>query len=137
MLRSLLWGLALAATPAAAQMTDPRTDEDFAGRGFVAGEDVAKISLRLDEPPALPDGHQRRTDGSIAMRVQLHRRTHDIRDLVKAPVVHVPERVQHPALHQVPLMPSVVYRRPHQKMASSHQLTSGRSTPSSLLHFHH
>jgi alkyl sulfatase BDS1-like metallo-beta-lactamase superfamily hydrolase len=36
MLRSLLWGLALAATPAAAQMADPRTDEDFAGRGFVA-----------------------------------------------------------------------------------------------------
>lgn len=36
MLRSLLWGLALGATPAAAQMADPRTDEDFAGRGFVA-----------------------------------------------------------------------------------------------------
>ena len=81
------------------EVREPRLDVTRRRR-IVARERVAVIPLRLDEPPALPDRHKRRTDGRIAMRMQLHRRTDDISDLVKAPIVHVPKRVQHAPLHR-------------------------------------
>ncbi len=70
------------------------------GRGVVAGEDVPEISLRLDEPAALGDADEGGADGGIAVGVQLHRRADDICDFVEAPVVHVPQRVEHAALHR-------------------------------------
>ena len=72
---------------------------DVPGRcGIVAGEQVAVVALRLDEPGALADGHERSADGGVAVRVQLHRGADDVGDLVKAAVVHVPERVEDAAL---------------------------------------
>ena len=59
---------------------------------------VAVVALRLDEPAALADGHERGADGGVAVRVELHRGADDVGDLVEAAVVHVPERVEHAAL---------------------------------------
>jgi hypothetical protein len=66
--------------------------------GIVAGEKVAVVPLRLDEPPALADGHKRGADGGVAVRVELHRGTDDIGDLVEPAVSHVPEGVEDAAL---------------------------------------
>ena len=70
-------------------------------RRLVAREEIAVIALRLDEERALPDRHERGADGRVAVRVERHRATDDIGDLVKTPVVHVPQRVQNPALHRL------------------------------------
>ena len=91
------------------EVRQARLDVTRRGR-IVAREQIAVIPLRLDEPPALPDGHQRRTDRGVAVRMQLHRRADDICDLVKAPVVHVPQRVQHPPLHRLQTVINVRHR---------------------------
>jgi hypothetical protein len=91
------------------EIRQPRLDVPRRRR-IVARERVAVIPLRLDEPPALPNGNQRRADGRIAMRMQLHRRADDILDLVKAPVIHVPQRVQHAALHRLQPVINVRHR---------------------------
>ena len=70
-------------------------------RRLVACEEIAVITLRLDEERALPNCHERGADGRVAVRVERHRATDDIGDLMKTPVVHVPQRMQNPALHRL------------------------------------
>ena len=60
--------------------------------------------------PRCADGHERRADGRVAVRVELHRRADDVGDLVEAAVVHVPERVQDAALHRLQAVVDVRHR---------------------------
>ena len=72
-----------------------------AGGGIVACEDVAPVALAVDEQLLLPQLHQGILDAGVAVGVELHRVTHDVCDLVEAPVVHALHRVQDTPLHRL------------------------------------
>ena len=71
------------------------------GGGIVAREDVAPVTLAVDEQLLLAQLHQGILDAGVAVGVELHRVTHDVRDLVEAPVVHALHGVQDAALHRL------------------------------------
>ena len=75
---------------------------DVSGGGSaVAREDVAPVSLRVDEQVLLSHLHQRIANGSVAVRVELHSVSHDVGHLVETAVVHTFHRVQNASLHRL------------------------------------
>ena len=79
-------------------------------RRIVPRQEVSVVALRLDQKRPLPDRHQRGADRRIAVRMQRHRATHHIRDFVKPPVVHVPQRVENAPLHRLEAVVDVRHR---------------------------
>jgi hypothetical protein len=88
--------------------------EDFVARQFgepaldvtgsrrrVAGEDVAVITLALDEVTLVRQHHERVADGSVAVRMILHRVSDDVGDLDEAPVVLLLQRPEDATLHRL------------------------------------
>ena len=69
------------------------------GGGARSRQDVAPVALRVDEQFLLAQLHQGVADTGVAVRVELHRVSHDVGHLVVAPVVHTLHRVQDAALH--------------------------------------
>ena len=69
-------------------------------RRTVAGEEVAPVSLTLDQELSLPELHKRIADARITMRVELHRLTDDISHLDQ-PVLHLRHCVEDPSLHRL------------------------------------
>ena len=67
--------------------------------GAVARQDVAPVSLAVYEQVFLSQLHQRVSDGCVAVRVKLHRVSHDVRHLVVASVLHPLHGVQDASLH--------------------------------------
>ena len=57
-------------------------------RRTVAGEEVAPVSLALDQELSLPQLHKRIADARISVWVELHRLTDDIRHLDQ-PILHL------------------------------------------------
>ena len=70
------------------------------GGGGVAGEDVAPVSLGVDEQFLLSQLHQGATDGLVTMRVVFHGVAHDVGHLVVPPVLQLVHGVQDTALHR-------------------------------------
>ena len=69
-------------------------------RRRTAGQDVAEIPLPGDVILLVGKHHQRIFDRRVAVRMKVHRVADDVRHLVGAPVVHLIERPEHPALHR-------------------------------------
>ena len=67
--------------------------------GGVAGENVAPVTLRVDEQAFLAEGYQRTADGCIAVRVVFHGVAHNVGHLVVAAVIHALHGMQNTALH--------------------------------------
>ena len=67
--------------------------------GTVARKDISPVSLRVDKQVFLSHLYEGVTDGSVAVRVELHCMAHDIGHLVIAPVVHTLHGVQDTALN--------------------------------------
>ena len=65
----------------------------------VAREDISPVTLRIDEQVFLSHLHQGIADGSVSMRVELHRVSHDIGHLVVSSVVHAFHGVEDASLH--------------------------------------
>ena len=65
----------------------------------VAGEDITPVSLAVDGKTFLADLNQCTKDGSISVGMILHRRTDDIGNLGKTPVVNLVHGVQDTPLH--------------------------------------
>ncbi|MPL58967.1 hypothetical protein SDC9_04513 [bioreactor metagenome] len=72
-----------------------------AGGGFVAGENVAEISLLVHEKLFVGQDHQGRADGLVAVGVVLHAMPDDIGHLVELAVVHFEEGVQNAPLDRL------------------------------------
>ena len=70
-------------------------------RGTVAGVDVAEVPLSLDEIALIDQRYQGIRNGSIPVRMVLHRVPDDIGDLYKTPVVLVVKRMQDSPLHRL------------------------------------
>ena len=62
-------------------------------RGFIAGINIAKITLFVDEHIFVRQMNQRAVNRLIAVGMVFHRLPHDIGDLVKLPIVLLFERV--------------------------------------------
>ena len=69
-------------------------------RSTVAGEEVAPVPLTLDQELSLPQLHEGVPDARIAVRVELHRLTDDIRHLDQ-PILHLRHGVEDPSLHRL------------------------------------
>ena len=69
--------------------------------GRIAGEDVAEISLALDEIPLVRQHHQRVADGRVAVRMILHRVADDVGDLDEPPVIFFVQRPENAPLHRL------------------------------------
>ena len=67
--------------------------------GSVAGEDVAPVTLRIDEEFLLPHLYERIAYAGIAVGVKLHGVPHDVGHLVVASVVQAVHRVQDAPLY--------------------------------------
>ena len=83
-------------------------------RRRVARKHIAKVSLRfqknadplgsgrvLQEQPAVCHRHHRAVNGSVAVRVVLHRLPHHVRHFLKASVVHLKQRMHNAPLHRL------------------------------------
>ena len=66
----------------------------------VAGEDVAPVTLAVDEQAFLAQLHQGSQDGSVAVRMVLHCLSHDVGHLGVGAVVHAEHCVEHTPLHR-------------------------------------
>ena len=77
-------------------------------RRTVAGEEVAPVSLTLDQELSLPQLHKRIADARISVRVELHRLTDDIRHLDQ-PILHLRHRVEDPSLYRLQPVRDVGY----------------------------
>ena len=62
-------------------------------------EDVTPVTLCVDEQILLSHLHQGVANTGVAMRVELHRVSHDVRHLIISSVVHALHRVQDASLH--------------------------------------
>ena len=69
------------------------------GSSVVAGEDVAPVTLTVDQQILLPQLHQRIFDAGVAVRMKLHRVSHDVGHLVVTAVVHSLHRMENASLH--------------------------------------
>ena len=69
------------------------------GCGFVACQDVTPVSLRVDEQVLLSQLDQRIPDRGVAVRVELHGVTHNVRHFIVSAVVHAFHGVHDTALH--------------------------------------
>ena len=69
--------------------------------GIVAGENVAPVTLAVDEELFLADVDEGVLDGSIAMGVILHRVTHDVGNFGEAAVVGLLHGMEDAALHRL------------------------------------
>ena len=69
------------------------------GRRIVSRQDVAPVSLAVDEEVFLPQLHQGILDGGVPVRMKLHRLAHDVGHLVVSSVLHPPHRVEDAPLH--------------------------------------
>ena len=76
----------------------------------VAGEDVAPVSLAIDQQALLAEGNQRAQDGLVAVRMVLHGLADDVRHLGVAPVVHHGHGVQHAPLDRLETVHDVRHR---------------------------
>ena len=70
-------------------------------RSTVAREDVTPVALAVDEQVFLSHLHESVADGSVAVRVELHSVSDDVRHLVEASVVHALHRVKYASLHRL------------------------------------
>ena len=70
-------------------------------RRAVAREDVAPVSLAVDQQILLPELHQRVADRGVAVRVKLHRLAHHVGHLIISSVVDPPHGVQDASLHRL------------------------------------
>ena len=74
---------------------------DVTGSGVaVTGEDVSPVSLTVDQEAFLSELHEGTQDGSVTVRVVLHRLSDDVRHLGVASVIHPVHRVEHAPLHR-------------------------------------
>ena len=80
------------------ELAEARLDVTWRG-GPVAREDIAPVTLTVDEQVLLPELHQRVADTGIAVRVVLHSLPDDVRHLVVLAVVHPLHSVEDTALH--------------------------------------
>ena len=72
-----------------------------AGSRAIAREDVAPVTLGVDEQFLLPQLHQRAVDRGVAMRVVLHRQSHDVGHLVEVAIVGLLHGMHDAALHRL------------------------------------
>ena len=68
-------------------------------RGAVASQNVAPVSLAIQQQLTLADLDHGIPDARIPVRVELHGVANDIRHLVEATIVHFAQTVQNPSLH--------------------------------------
>ena len=86
-----------------------RIQGEFAQTGFdvttscgtVSSQDVAPVTLGVDEQLLLSQLHQGAVDGGVTMRVVLHRQAHDIGHLVVVSVVSLFHGVHDAPLHRL------------------------------------
>ena len=78
------------------------------GSGLVAGENVAEVSLTLDEVALVGQRDDGILDGRIAVRVIVHRVADHAGHLGEAPVILLPHRVENAALDG---LEAVLHRR--------------------------
>ena len=71
------------------------------GGGLVARQRVTPVTLRLDKQVLLAHVHERRVDGSVAMRMVVHGVAHDTCHLVETAVVHLVHGMQNAALYRL------------------------------------
>jgi hypothetical protein len=69
--------------------------------GRIAGEDIAEISLALDQVTLVGEHHQRVRDGGLAVRMILRAMPGDGRDFDESPIVLFVQRPQNAALHRL------------------------------------
>jgi len=75
---------------------------DIAGsRRRVPGQNAPEVPLPIDEATLVCQHHEGVADGGIPVRMQLHRLTDGVGDLVVSTVVHLPKGVQNPPLHRL------------------------------------
>ena len=65
----------------------------------VSGQDVAPVTLTVDEQVFLPEGDERSEYGCISVRVELHRLSDDVGHLGQTPVIYPVHGMQDAALH--------------------------------------
>ena len=70
-------------------------------RRRISGEDIAEISLTLDEVTLVRQHHERVAYGRIAVRMILHCVTDDIGDFDEAPVILLMQRPENAPLHRL------------------------------------
>ena len=74
---------------------------DISGGGStVACEDITPVTLGVNQQFLLSQLHEGVADGGIAMGVELHGVSHDIRHFVESPVVHTLHRMEDASLHR-------------------------------------
>ncbi len=66
----------------------------------VACQNIAPVPLRVDKQPFLSQPHQRVCNGTVAVRMEFHRVSHDISHFIITPVVQAVHGVQNTALHR-------------------------------------
>ncbi len=71
------------------------------GGGDVAGEDIAEVSLALDEVALVGQHHQRIIDGRIAVGMVLHGFARDVGDFHEAAVINAMEGPENAALDRL------------------------------------
>ena len=69
------------------------------GSGTGACEDITPVALGVDQQVLLAHLHEGVADTGIAVGVELHRVSHNVRHLVEASVVHPLHRVEDASLH--------------------------------------
>ena len=67
----------------------------------IAGQNIAPVTLSVNQHLLLPQLHQSVADGSIAMWMELHGLTHDVGHLIIPSVFHAPHRVQDTSLNRL------------------------------------
>jgi len=67
----------------------------------VTSKDITPVTLAFDEQILLSKLHKRISDGSISMRMILHRVAHYIRDFIETPVIELLHRMKYPSLHRL------------------------------------
>ena len=74
------------------------------------GKNVSPVTLSVDKQVLLSYLHQSVADGSIAVRMKLHRASHDVGYLVQSSVVHEVHGVQDASLHRLQSVLDVRHR---------------------------
>ena len=80
------------------------------GGSVVAGEDVAPVTLTVNQQILLPQLHQCVFDAGVTMRMKLHRVSHDVGHFVVAAVVHSLHRMENASLHGLESVLEMRYR---------------------------
>ncbi len=74
---------------------------DISGSGrAVTGQDVSEVSLAIDEQIVVGEVHQRFIDRCIAVRMEAHRPSHRVGDLVEFAVIHLKESMDDSSLNR-------------------------------------